>query len=135
MAEHLLEIDVLLKRLAALEGGVASLRAEIARLHSEKTGPRYTHLFVHEKRGEKALRSTASLLPKFTGWAIHDHLPAYYKFTQANHGVCDAHILRELQGVLETGSAWAGVMHAFLLELYRQARPLQEEAATRARHR
>jgi len=95
----------------------------------------YTHLFVHEKRGEKALRSASSILPHFTGWAIHDHLAAYYKFTQAKHGACNAHILRELQGVLETGSAWAGVMHAFLLELYGQARPLQGEAATRARQR
>jgi transposase len=95
----------------------------------------YTHLFVHEKRGEQALRSEASILPEFIGWAIHDHLAAYYKFTQAQHGACDAHILRELQGVLETGSAWAGVMHAFLLELYGQARPLLGETATQARQR
>lgn len=103
-------------------------------LHTASTAL-YTHLFVHKKRGEQALRSEASILPEFTGWAIHDHLAAYYKFTQAKHGACDAHILRELQGVLETGSAWAGVMHAFLLELYGQTRPLQGEAATRARQR
>lgn len=37
---------------------------------------RYTHLFVHEKRGEQALRSASSILPEFSGWAIHDHLAA-----------------------------------------------------------
>jgi transposase len=100
-------------------------------LHTASNGL-YTHLFVHEKRGEQALRSESSILPEFTGRAIHDHLAAYYKFTRAEHGACNAHILRELQGLVEDGSAWAGVMHAFLLELYRQALPLQGEAARRA---
>jgi len=67
---------------------------------------RYTHLFVHEKRSEQAWRSAASVLPEFRGWAIHDHLAAYYRFTQAKHGACNAHILRELQGLMENGSAW-----------------------------
>mgnify|MGYP000647073327 CR=1 FL=1 len=92
----------------------------------------YTHLFVHEKRGEEALRSESSILPAFTGRAIHDHMAAYYKFTQAKHGACNAHILRELCGLMEDGSTWASVMHAFLLKLYRQALPLQEEAARQA---
>lgn len=93
----------------------------------------YTHLFVHEKRGEQALCSESSLLPEFTGWAVHDHMAAYYKFAQAKHVACNAHILRELRGLMENGSAWAGVMHAFLLELYHQAHPLQGEAAQQAR--
>jgi transposase len=91
----------------------------------------YTHLFVHEKRGEKALRSGDSVLPEFSGWAIHDHLAAYYKFT-SKHGACNAHILRELHGLMEDGSAWAETMHTFLLELYRQTLPLSGEAATQA---
>nr|BAL56953.1 transposase [uncultured Chloroflexota bacterium] len=95
----------------------------------------YTYLFVHERRGEQALRSDASVLKDFTGWAIHDHLAAYYTFTQAKHGACNAHILRELQGLMENGSAWGEAMHTFLLELYRQALPLREEAASRAQQR
>ncbi len=95
----------------------------------------YTHLFVHERRGEEAMRSASSILPAFTGWAIHDHLAAYYKFTEAKHAACNAHILRELQGLIENGSQWAGEMHAFLLELYGQARPLQGKAARQARRR
>ena len=96
---------------------------------------RYTHLFVHENRGEKALRSASSILPAFKGRAIHDHLAAYYKFTQAQHGACNAHILRELQGLMERGSAWGKEMHTFLLELYHQTLPLQGEAAEQARQR
>lgn len=89
----------------------------------------YTHLFVHEKRGEQALNSEDSVLKDFTGRAIHDHLAAYYKFTQAKHGACNAHILRELQGLIENGSVWADTMHTFLMELYQQPLPLQGQAA------
>lgn len=95
----------------------------------------YTHLFVHPKRGEEALRSEDSVLKDFQGWAIHDSLPAYYRFTQAKHGACNAHILRELQGLVESGSVWAKEMQAFLLELYGRARPLAGEAAIEARKR
>ena len=95
----------------------------------------YTHLFVHRKRGGEALRSAASVLKDFGGRAIHDCLPASYRFEQAKHGACLAHILRELQGLVEQGSAWAEAMHAFLLHLYEQARPLRGEAAAAARNR
>jgi transposase len=120
-------------------------RAEVA--HFDETGLRvagrlcwlhtasnslYTHLFVHPRRGGEALRSAASVLKDFGGRAIHDCLPAYYRFEQAKHGACLAHILRELQGLVEQ---WAGVMHAFLWHLYEQARPLRGEAAVAARNR
>jgi hypothetical protein len=36
---------------------------------------------------------------------------------------------------MEQGSAWAAAMHAFLLELYRQERPLRGEAALEAQKR
>ena len=105
-------------------------------LHTASNGL-YTHLFVHEKRGEEALRRASSMLPLCTGWAIHDHLRAYDTFTQAQHGACNAHILRELQGLIEGGSTWGKEMHTFLLELDHQTLPLQGEAAeqTRQRHR
>lgn len=90
---------------------------------------RYTHLFVHEKRGKDALRSEASVLKDFSGRAIHDCLAAYFEFTQALHGLCDAHIMRELQALIEEGSQWAAAMRTFLFELYDQSRPLQGQAA------
>lgn len=95
----------------------------------------YTHLFVHEKRGEEALRSEASVLKDFTGHAIHDCLAAYFKFTQAQHGLCDAHVVRELQALMEEHSSWAEEMRTFLFQLYAQVRPLPERAAEAARQR
>ncbi len=75
----------------------------------------YTHLFVHEKRGAEALHSAASVLKDFTGRAIHDCLAAYFEFTQALHGLCGAHIVRELQALIEDRSQWAEAMRTFLL--------------------
>ena len=95
----------------------------------------YTYLFVHEKRGRKALESASSVLPKFSGWAIHDRLTSYFKFEQARHGLCNAHILRDLQGVIEEGRAWAKAMREHLLNLYRQGKVLEGEAAAEARRR
>ncbi|MFZ5910226.1 MAG: IS66 family transposase [Chloroflexota bacterium] len=95
----------------------------------------YTHLFVHEKRGKDALRSAASVLKDFTGRAIHDCLAAYFEFTQALHGLCDAHIVRELQALIEDHSFWAEAMRTFLFELYAQTRPLQRPEAEDARQR
>jgi len=94
---------------------------------------RYTHLFVHAKRGEAALRSEASVLKDFSGRAIHDCLAAYFKFTQAQHGLCDAHIVRELQALMEERSLWAEAMRTFLLKLYAQSHPLPTSAAEEAR--
>lgn len=96
---------------------------------------RYTHLFVHEKRGEEALRSADSVWKDFRGHAIHDCLAAYFKFTQAQHGLCDAHVVRELQARIEEQSSWAAEMRTFLLELYAQPRPLPAGAAEAARER
>ena len=93
-------------------------RAEVA--HVDETGlrgagrlrwlhtasdSRYTHLFVHPKRGGEAVRSDASVRKDFGGRAIHDCLPASYQFEQANHGACLAHILRELRGAMGRGDA------------------------------
>jgi transposase len=89
----------------------------------------YTHLFVHEKRGKDALRSEVSVLKDFSGRAIHDCLAAYFDFPQALHGLCDAHIVRELQALIEEGSQWAVAMRTFLFELYDQSRPLHGQAA------
>ena len=95
----------------------------------------YTHLFVHPKRGAEALRSDVSVLKDVRGRAIHDDWAAYSQFSEANHGACLAHILRELHGLMEQGSAWAEAMHTFLLDLYRQALPLRGEAAIAAQER
>ena len=97
----------------------------------------YTHLFVHPRRGGEALRSAASVLKDFGGRAIHDCLPAYYQFEQAKHGACLAHILRELQGLVEHGSAWAAARNRYrqIVSEAELAEPPPEQKAGRGRPR
>jgi transposase len=83
------------------------------------SSPSATYLFVHAKRGTEALSSIHSLLPAYRGWAVHDCWASYFGFTSCRHGLCGAHLLRELSAVAEQGSQWATQMHTILLTLYR----------------
>lgn len=99
------------------ESGMAC-QGETFWLHVACTGL-YTYLFVHAKRGLKALQGELSLLQGFGNRAIHDCYASYFTFKRASHGLCNAHLLRELQALIEAGTAWAAEMKALLLELYR----------------
>jgi transposase len=82
----------------------------------------FTHQFVHKKRGSKAHEAHLSILPRYKGWLIHDCYAFYFKFVRAKHGICGAHLLRELQALTEAGSTWAGKFHRFLLTLYEKTK-------------
>lgn len=82
---------------------------------------KFTHLFLHEKRGKEALDSAASVLAHYQGWAVHDCWSPYFSYKQCRHAVCGAHLLRELQGLLEQGSRWADLMQDVLLDAYVQS--------------
>ena len=92
-------------------------------LHTASTAD-YTHLFMHKKRGKEALECDDSVLKDFKGIAVHDCWASYFSFTNCRHVLCGAHLLRELNALMENGSRWARAMHAFLIKLYQQARPL-----------
>lgn len=83
------------------------------------TTPLFTYLFVHKKRGAQAIRSEQSILEDFFGWLIHDCWSTYFNLTKAKHGLCGAHILRELEALIENDqSKWAKVFKAFLFNTY-----------------
>lgn len=79
----------------------------------------FTYLFVHAKRGKEALKSSYSVIKDFKNWAIHDCWASYFDFTDCSHALCNAHIIRELENLKETGSLWANEMQQFLFELYK----------------
>lgn len=85
------------------------------------SSPSATYRFVHAKRGTLALESPESLLPMYTGWAVHDCWASYFRYTSCRHALCGAHLLRELCAVAEHGSLWAKQMHTLLLTLYRHS--------------
>lgn len=67
------------------------------------------------KRGAIAM-DVMGILPEFNGRAIHDHLSAYYLY-DCDHGLCNAHHLRELIYALEQyEQPWAGQLIDCLIE-------------------
>jgi transposase len=90
----------------------------------------YTYLFVHANRGMKALESEKSLLGDFKGWLVHDCWSSYFKFDGLSHSICSAHILRELEGLIENHkSHWAKAFKTFLMEVYKM--PFEERLKQR----
>lgn len=85
--------------------------------HTASTGL-FTYLFVHTHRGKKALQSIESLIKDFKNWAIHDCWASYFDFKDCSHALCNAHILRELEGLKENGSVWVIEMKQLLLDLF-----------------
>ena len=124
---------------APLEEQVKAELREAAVAHFDETGIRAegqlhwlhiasnednTHLFLHDKRGTQALNREESVLPHFRGIAVHDCWASYFGFEQARHSLCGAHLLRELQGLIEEGRLWAAEMHELLLDWYYMPRPI-----------
>jgi transposase len=63
------------------------------------------------------MNSAFSFLPSFKGILVHDCLPAYFKFEQAGHALCGAHLLRELEALIQQGSHWGRRFSEFLRRL------------------
>jgi len=84
-------------------------------LHNFSNG-NWTWLEPHAKRGTEAM-DFINILPSFTGRLCHDHWKPYYRY-DCDHGLCNAHHLRELTCAFEHDSqAWAEEMNKFLTNL------------------
>jgi hypothetical protein len=60
----------------------------------------HTFYAADQQRGGAA-HDRMDVLPCFAGIVHHDALPTYNVFTKAEHSLCNAHVLRELNGVLD----------------------------------
>jgi transposase len=129
-----------------LEEQIQAQLREAAVVHFDETGIRvkgqlnwlhtagnedYTHLFLHDQRGTEALNREKSVLPDFRGSAVPDCWAPYFSFGQARHSLCGAHLLRELNGLIEEGRLWALEMHEFLLDVYHHPHPMVAEEEIR----
>lgn len=88
-------------------------------VHSASTG-KWSLITVHRKRGREAMNA-AGVLPAFRGVAVHDAWAPYDTYTEATHALCNAHLLRELQHVIDNTPAeawcWARQATEALLEM------------------
>ena len=78
----------------------------------------FTYLFVHPKRGKLAIESEKSILQNCKNYLMHDCWASYFALSNVNHLICNAHLIRELQALIENNSHWAEAMQKYLLNLY-----------------
>jgi transposase len=77
-----------------------------------------TWLTHHKKRGKEAM-DDIGVLPLFTGKLVHDFWQAYFSYTDIEHCMCNAHIVRELNNAIDMKQNWAVPMRRLLLALDR----------------
>ena len=124
---------------------VSELLLEAPSVHFDETGARvegslhwvhvaatslYTLLHCHKKRGGIAL-DDVGVIAKMKGVAVHDGFKSYRRYDVV-HGLCNAHHLRELQGVIDHfDQDWAAEMIDLLLD----AKQAVEDAVAKGHHR
>jgi len=86
-------------------------------MHVVSTGL-FTLIHASVTRGSDAIVE-AGVLIGYRGVIVHDRLALYWKLKKARHGLCAAHLLRDLASVAEvaTQTAWAAGLAALLVEI------------------
>jgi len=83
-------------------------------IHVCSGGGDITLKFVHERRGLEAM-TAIGIIPRYGGILIHDCWASYLSYDHCGHGLCGAHLLRELAFIHEAnGYAWARNMKGLL---------------------
>ncbi len=112
---EVLEQEILKAPLAHADETGIRVASSLSWLHVLSTAE-LTWYGVHEKRGGAAL-SDFDLLPRFRGRLIHDCWSPYFAF-DIPHGLCNAHLCRELVFVDEVlEQDWARPLRLFLVEV------------------
>lgn len=78
----------------------------------------YTYLTINQKRGQAGM-DAADVLPHARGIIVHDCWGSYWKYQDVTHAICCAHLLRELNGVIEIHpeQTWAAKFKKLLLDM------------------
>lgn len=94
------------------------INGQIAWVHLARTDE-LTHLAVHPKRGRIAF-DEIGIINRFEGILVRDGFPAYQKYEQCRHSLCNAHLLRNLTFVAEnepSHKAWTDALAKLLLRI------------------
>jgi transposase len=112
------EIAEKLKNSAVLHCDETSIRVNGKKqwLHTASDGEA-TYNTIHPKRGQDGTDDNG-VLKEFSGTAVHDCWKSYFKYENCVHALCNAHLLRELQGVIDNvEQTWASDMQKLLREM------------------
>jgi len=121
------------RRLRGFIAALVALLGSLPVLHADETTDRigtkncwmhvvstglYTLIHASVTRGGQAI-DDAGVLRGYRGVIIHDRLAMYWKLKRAKHGLCAAHLLRDLADValVATQTAWAAGLAALLVEI------------------
>lgn len=70
--------------------------------------------YLHRKRGKAAIEDI-NIIPQYGGVLIHDCWSSYLSYDHCDHGLCGAHLLRELTFIVDVHDyAWAKKMRSLL---------------------
>jgi transposase len=126
------------ERLESFEEEVKEKLKSAEVLHCDETGIRmegktgwfhtastedFTYYEVDDKRGKAAL-DRIGILEGYKGTVIHDCLPAYFQY-EVLHGLCNAHLLRELKYV------WEEMKQNWALEMSELLKGFQKEKSSK----
>ena len=79
--------------------------------------PLLTFFAVHLRRGKEAIEAIG-IIPRFTGWLMHDFLSSYLGFENCLHTFCKRHLMRELVFLFEQHQQhWARDLYDLFLEM------------------
>lgn len=128
------------QRLSTFEEQIKSLLLLEGILHADETGVKvngkgnWMHVAstgllsffgFHQKRGKEAIDSF-NILPLYNGVLAHDRFGPYFKYGK-EHTLCNAHILRDLLYIRETGKKkWAKDLSNLLTHLHQSLKQGKE---------
>lgn len=121
------------RRLSGFIAALVSVLRSLPVLHADETTDRvgtdnwwlhvtstakFTLIHASKTRGLAAIEA-AGVLVGYRGVIVHDRLAMYWKLKRARHGVCAAHLLRDLAevAIVATQTGWATGMAALLNEI------------------
>ena len=127
--------NILLNCVCHLTPVMSRIKSELIQsdvIHNDETGIRvdkknhwahvasneqYTYITVSEKRGQIGMNE-AGILPVYEKTSIHDCYSSYFKYESIRHGLCNDHVLRELQSVTDNQKQpWAEEMSGLFLDM------------------
>ncbi|MFI5344429.1 MAG: IS66 family transposase [Chlamydiales bacterium] len=136
--------EKLYRHLESFEQGLKTYLLAARVLHFDETGMRckkklhWVHVAssnlatlyaIHAKRGKEAMDG-AGILPNFQGKGVHDHWFPYFSYEQMEHGLCNAHHLRELKFIHEQErEEWAKQMEDLLIFAKTEVEKYSEQQA------
>ena len=90
-----------------------------------------TYYEFHKKRGKEAM-DAIGILPNFIGRAIHDGLPVYFQYANAQHGLCNQHHLRSFDFLKERHpQKWVSELSDLILKIKATVDKAKEKSKTK----